>query len=759
MLEERLKQCGTYWGCIWQWLSRPDLRYLSSKQFPMENQPLLLVDQPFSDPFAIVDPEPQHLSWHDLLHHHSKLLMAVLEPRTFALKKINRAFEELTGIDQQRTSLSQQQVCLFKLLADVEANFPEALYRRHLLPLVLRDVYGIGHNRWRFLDEPLIATFQPEGTEPRYIQFWLRSQHLRVERINPELDEFADFGLQNIAPEDIVLYPEWEQRLNLDNYHVTGQWLWEGLDVTNRELLQRLITSLVDRESIFAEPKFQSLTQQMRSLFRSDGGLLLSVQHEKIQLYRLKNQRVKQTTLTSLDLLQNSHFLKAAALNRVLNVPDLKTDCPTEFEQKLVAQGTRSMLLIPLVLECQQENQGSQQLMGMVAMLSDRRNNFDHLDISHGQKLIPALRTALRTANQMPFNHIHPAVEWRFREEAERRSWGLAPAPIVFEKVYPMYGISDIRGSSEERNLAVQTDLLEQYHLAIAILDQVRTYQKAPFLKQLHLNLEEKCTRLQEGIHVEDEVTAIEYLRQHLEIYFDYFQTLGESVQEAIAQYRQACDNAQGYACTAREQYDYMIHDITSRLRATWEQWQQKMQAIVPHYCDVEVTDGIDHMIYCGASINPQFSPFHLHALRYEQIRAVCDCARTCLQLKDDYETTIQVTHLILVQDITIDIYHDEQTEKSFDVRGSKDTRYEIVKKRIDKGRDLHTQTRITQPGMLTIVYSTDDEWEEYRQYLYYLQREGWLAHDIESGIVEPLQGVTGLKFARVQVLLTDEMA
>ncbi|AFY36789.1 hypothetical protein Lepto7376_0350 [[Leptolyngbya] sp. PCC 7376] len=737
-------------------LSHPDLSDPIAEAIFMEDQPLLLVDNPLSDPFniATADFEEPSLSWHDLLHKHSKLLMAVLEPGSFVLRKINHAFETLTGIDQQQLPLKHQHICIFDLLEDVSEEFPEQLYRRHLLPLVLRDVYGISHDRWRFLDEPLVTTFNlTDSADPRYIQFWLRSQHLHVQRINNDIDEFADFGLQDIAPEDIVLYPEWEQRLNLDNYKVTGEWLWEGLDVTNRELLQRLIASLVDRESIFEEEKFQSLTHQMKSLFRSHGGILLSVQHEKIKLYRIKNGRIRQTTLASIRALDNSHFLRAASHNHVLNVPDLASHCVTDFEKKLVSQGIKSMLLIPLVLACQQENSDTQQLMGMVAMLSDRRNNFDHLDISHGQKLIPALRTALRTANQLPFNHIHPSVEWRFREEAERRSWGLAPAPIIFEKVYPMYGISDIRGSSQERNLAVQKDLLDQYALAIAVIEAVLEQHNIQFLQQLEVNLTEKSQRLQEGIHVEDEVTAIEYLRQHFEVYFDYFQTLKGQVPQAIADYKTACDNSHDSVCVAREHYDYMIHDITNRLRKAWDYWQQKMQAIIPHYCDVEVTDGIDHMIYCGAEINPSFSAFHLHALRYEQIRAVCDCARACLELKNDYDTTIEVTHLILVQDITIDIYHDEQTEKSFDVRGSKDTRYEIVKKRIDKGRDLNTKSRITQPGMLTIVYSTDDEWDQYRQYVYYLQREKWLDTAVESGTVEPLQGVTGLKYARMRVL------
>jgi hypothetical protein len=66
---------------------------------------------------------------------------------------------------------------------------------------------------------------------------------------------------------------------------------------------------------------------------------------------------------------------------------------------------------------------------------------------------------------------------------------------------------------------------------------------------------------------------------------------------------------------------------------------------------------------------------------------------------------------------------------------------------------DAKTHTRITQPGMLTLVYSTNEEWTEYQQYLRYLAREGWVDTQIEAGTVEPLQGITGLKFARVRVL------
>jgi hypothetical protein len=113
----------------------------------------------------------------------------------------------------------------------------------------------------------------------------------------------------------------------------------------------------------------------------------------------------------------------------------------------------------------------------------------------------------------------------------------------------------------------------------------------------------------------------------------------------------------------------------------------------------------------------------------------------------------LEVTHLVLVQDLTVDIFHDENTEKLFDVRGTRDIRYEIVKKRIDKAVDEKNRKRITQPGMLTLVYSTEEEWSEYQEYLRYLARENWVGTEIESGTIEPLQGITGLKFALVRIL------
>ena len=697
--------------------------------------------------------------WLARFQHHSKLLMAWVEPGNFALYYANHAFCRLIGIDAPTGNLQHQGIYLFDLFINVDAKTLEQLYRRHLLALILRDVYKINHSQWRFLDEPVIATLDNSpDSEPHCVQFWLRSEHLTVERINPELDEFSDIDFCQQPIRQIILNPIWEQRLNLENYRVSGQLLWEGLDVTHQETIRQLISLLVERDSLLRSEKFRLFDQKMRSLFRADQILLLRVKRQEVKLFTSENDQLIQTQVYTWDSLQGSHFQAAAQANQVWIVANLESHCQTECEQALFNQGTRSLLLIPLSVSAADAETPSQNLMGMVGLTSDLADHFDSLDINHACALIPALTAALRQAAQSQFNHIHPAVEWRFLEEAERRSWGLSPEPIVFTDVHPMYGISDIRGSSNERNRAIQADLLNQFNLAMAIVDAANQSQPLPLLQQLRLDLSAYIERLDKGVTVDEEVTAIKYLKNHLEIYFEYFQDCGDAAVDAVNAYKQACNNPHECIYTARDRYDRMIYEINEQLRQTWERWQVRMQQIIPHYCDHELTDGIDHMIYVGASINSQFTVFHLHCLRYEQLRAICDCARTCFEMRDRFNTPLQVTHLVLVQETTVDIFHDEQTEKIFDLRSStRDTRYEIVKKRIDKALDATTQTRITQPGMLTIVYSSQAEWTEYQQYLRYLAREGWVDSHIESSTVEKLQGITGLKFARVRILPESE--
>jgi len=91
--------------------------------------------------------------------------------------------------------------------------------------------------------------------------------------------------------------------------------------------------------------------------------------------------------------------------------------------------------------------------------------------------------------------------------------------------------------------------------------------------------------------------------------------------------------------------------------------------------------------------------------------------------------------------------------EKQFDVDGTYNARYEIVKKRVDKAYIKGTKKRITEKGKITIVYSQKQDEREYLRYIKFLQSKGYLDTDVEVVELEDLQAVTGLKALRVSVL------
>jgi len=710
--------------------------------------------------------------WLNYFQRCSRLLVAVIDPNTLAVQYANDYFCNLAGGLATRengvSSSGLEQV--LQLLTDADNLAIQRLYGRHLIHLIFRDIYGLDLQNCRLLDEALFLKLQsPLFPMERRIEFWLRSEQLRVKRCQPEIDEFADLDLSAQTSNQLrslLVHAETlqqlETRLQWDNYDVEGYLLLEGVDVTVPETIHRVTQLLIDQDTILNPDKFVQVDQELRSLFQAQSTVIATLEADQLRSFMGTAGAKLDTATYPLEIFQQSHVMQALESRQVMVIPDLASNVQTDWGRSLLRLGVRSVLLIPLLSSArpisETEVPVNPQPLGVVAILSDRPYGFDGLDCCHAEQLIPAFTVAIAAAQRHLVQrrfiaHIHPSVEWRFLEEAERRSLGLPAQPIVFEKVYPLYGISDIRGSSEERNRAIQSDLLQQCHLALAVMEAVCAAHPSSLAEQQRLDLLEHIQQLQDSITVDAEVTEIRYLRQQVEQYFDYFAGCGEAVQLAIAAYQQAWDPEQECVYRARAHYDQTIGQINALLRETWEYWQTQMQKISPHYCDIETTDGIDHMIYAGQSIDLHFGEFQLRSLRYEQLRAVCDCARTAFQLQEKCGTPLQMTHLVLVQDSTVDIFHDESTERLFDVRGTRDTRYEIVKKRIDKALDAQTQARITQPGALTIVYSTEEEWSEYQHYLRYLNREGWVDGQIERGTVQPLQGVTGLKFARVRVL------
>jgi hypothetical protein len=111
----------------------------------------------------------------------------------------------------------------------------------------------------------------------------------------------------------------------------------------------------------------------------------------------------------------------------------------------------------------------------------------------------------------------------------------------------------------------------------------------------------------------------------------------------------------------------------------------------------------------------------------------------------------LSITQLIYINADPIDISF-RTDEKRFDVEGTYNIRYQVIKKRIDKVHIKDTEERLTQPGTVAIVYSQDKEADEYLAYIGLLQNQKLLKPGIEKFELEELQGISGLKALRVNV-------
>jgi hypothetical protein len=133
----------------------------------------------------------------------------------------------------------------------------------------------------------------------------------------------------------------------------------------------------------------------------------------------------------------------------------------------------------------------------------------------------------------------------------------------------------------------------------------------------------------------------------------------------------------------------------------------------------------------------------------------MAEMARITHKLLPGLKVPLETTQLILIHGQCISISF-RKDERRFDVEGSYNIRYEVMKKRIDKALIKGTRERLTQPGKISMVYCSQKEAQEYEEYIRFLQSKGLLQPGIEMADLEEMQGLTGLKALRVTINLGD---
>ena len=430
------------------------------------------------------------------------------------------------------------------------------------------------------------------------------------------------------------------------------------------------------------------------------------------------------------------------------------------FLKPVFDEGHQSFIGYPL--------QNSDGLLGILELASPVRNQLTQQVISRLEPAIPFISLAMlrnrETFHQKiqmlikeKFTMVQQSVEWKFEEVAFNllRHSESGSTNVVFEDVYPLYGAIDIRNSSVERASALQKDLREHLILLDHTLTRLQELMPLPLLEGLKFRNHTHLQYIKDTISTEDEMRINEFLHQEVKPVLNHLNRNNKQVQDVLSSYFEKVNNNNSSIYLYRYQFEETLATINQAVVSYLEEQQNIIQQSFPHYFEKYRTDGVEYNIYIGQSIAPAY-PFdllYLKNIRLWQMQSMAEVARITDKLLPLLKVPLQTTQLILVHSQCISISF-RKDERKFDVEGSYNIRYEVIKKRIDKARLKNSAERLTQPGKIAIVYSNQKEAQEYQEYIEFCQDKRLLKAGIEMLELEELQGIKGLKAMRVAINL-----
>ena len=430
------------------------------------------------------------------------------------------------------------------------------------------------------------------------------------------------------------------------------------------------------------------------------------------------------------------------------------------FADHLLEQGIKSCILAPIVK--------NEKFYGFIELVSSHPKELNSINAGKLEFILPFLTDTIEryyselqnevdAIIQNEYTAIHHSVYWKFREEAlthvHSKNNNQAFKEIVFRDVYPLYGQIDVKGSSTARNESTEKDLILQTNKLLGLFRFMFKQDKLPLIEQHIYELESIEEQLAKELKADTEATIQNYIINEVHPVLQHFDSADSEIHNRIDDYFTSLDSKVKMVYNSRKDFDQTLSVINKQMAAVLDEKQKEAQSFFPHYYERFKTDGVEHNLYIGASISPKhtYNPLYLNNLRLWQLQAMCEMENEYFKLRPSLPYDLDVTSLVLVFSTPISIRF-RMDEKRFDVDGTYNARYEVVKKRIDKSNIKGTKERITQKSKITIVYTQKKEEMEYRRYIQFLQHKNMLGNVIETFDVEDLQGVTGLKALRVAV-------
>ena len=660
-----------------------------------------------------------------------------------------------------------------------EIHIPENEISETLNREKLHFAYGLVLKKYLGYKSPETSRSVYPFTDPvtkltRYMELRIDGRFIDVNPLH-EMPHMPD-SIVNHHTNSIMTIAQLMELVPLDKFMFEGVAIIRVNDVTEQEVISKIKNKLID-DSTFSNPniytELESYIQELIGLKDSTIGITPFLRINGHYVY---------SDLNNNNSILIRHFHSNADKDEISDYCKLlfrENSQPVLFEtldqaslarvqslQYYYMEGARSLILCPLKFH--------DGLIGILEIISKTPGQLQPVHVGRLEAVIPLFTLGLEktlerlnndvdTVIKKKFTAVQPAVEWRFTEAAlnyivkKHGNESVKIERICFEDVYPVYGAIDIRNSSTERSHSIQLDIIEQLEHAQKLIKKAQAGTAFPLLQEIEFKIDRYIAAASDVLQSEEELSIHDFMQGQVAALFNHLHSTLPSVKNEIEHYFGSLDPQLGMLYHHRKEYEHSVSRINDTLAHFIDKEQAAAQKVYPHYFERFMTDGLEFNIHIGQSITPRkkFDEIYLRNLKMWQLTAMTKASRLTHRLESELKHPLRTTQLILAHSQPLSISFRTE-ERKFDVDGAYNTRYEIVKKRIDKVHIKANNERLTQPGKIAIVYSQAKDAAEYSEYIEFLQNQNLLKPGIEKHDLEELQGVSGMKALRVDVNYDD---
>ena len=634
--------------------------------------------------------------------------------------------------------------------------------------VILDKLYGIALSRKEIIyersdEQSGLSSYYRLNFDTRFI-----TVTCDIDLPNLSIELLQDQLSQDLSPVRLL-----ESILPLRHFSFEGFSIITLTDITTLHMLNRLRDLRMPQEACSDKSFARDVEQALKTIVGSNEihvGLLpfLRINNKVVFDHDISYQSLLMQLGKKHQLEEEALFLHFAEnymqhpkLIFFRSTSSLNTD--SLLTQLLAKEGIGSYVAVPL--------HAKGQLVGVLELYADAADAIDEkmlskLNVAESllaqlmQYTIEAVKEEIGHVINDKFTPLQPAVAWKFNEAAWQYIRSMEDdvkdaelPPVVFEKVYPLYGAIDVRNSTIERNNALKADLSVHFAILGQTMGQIKHYGD----RRIYKELKEKCddwTRVVDGKISPYQTFKLEdYLYREVVPFLKNIKAWHPDTAPAIEAYVQAIDEKTGAAWQNRRNFETSLKAINASVGESLDQFNGHLQESFPVYFDKFRTDGVEYDVYAGSSITPgkTLTRDILKEMRKKQLAVMANIARQTKALLPTIPIPLQTTQLIFVHSTPIDIAF-RPDERRFDVEGSYNIRYQVVKKRIDKAFIKNSSQRLTQPGTIAIVYFEQTEIADYLEGIIALQGAQVLSHETDWLELEDLQGVSGLKAIRMYI-------